>query len=279
MKNITTPLKNHLGQEVTTLCTCWKAIRTDGQVYGFTDLDIDITFEGVTYLSTAGYTPTAITTSSELNVDDLQVEAIITHDLITEADLYAGKWDYAEIDFFQLNYQDLTQGKMGLRRGWLGEVSAKNNSFVAEHRSLTQKLQQSIGRVIAPGCDAVLGDTRCALDLAAFTFAGVVETVTSRREFDDSSLTQDDAYFDYGLVTWVTGDNAGLKMEVKTYLVGSVILQLPMPYEVQVGDTYSIVAGCNKTTDHCKNKFVNYVNYQGYPDVPGNDSLMRAGTE
>jgi hypothetical protein len=44
MKTISSGMSSHLSEEVTTLCTCWKIVRQDGQVFGFTDHDMDLTF-------------------------------------------------------------------------------------------------------------------------------------------------------------------------------------------------------------------------------------------
>lgn len=275
MKAISVQLNSHLQEEVTTLCTCWKAVLTNGDIFGFTDHTSDLTFEGLLYKASTGYTPTAVTTNSALNVDNLDVQAILSDESITEGDLLAGLWDYAEVLIFQVNYQDLTQGPLELRRGWLGQVDSSRSSFNAELRGLTQKLQTSIGRVYAPTCDATLGDARCTVDLTPFTFAGTVQVVTSRRDFTDSALVNAAGYFDYGILTWLAGLNTGLQMEVKTFLAGNILLQLAMPYEVAIGDTFNVVAGCNKTKAHCKDKFINYINFRGFPDVPGLDQLFK----
>jgi len=276
MKSPSVALKAHFQQEVTSLCTCWKATLVNGDVYGFTDHTRNIRFQSVDYLASSGYTPTAVATSGKLDVDNLDIEGLLSSDLITDGDLIAGLWDFAEIEIFQINYNDLTMGSMQLRKGWLGEVNARKSVFTAELRGMTQKLQQTIGRIFTPSCDATLGDTRCKKDLTTFTFSGTVQTVTSQRQFLDASLVNADAYFDYGLVQWLTGTNAGLTMEVKTYTVGNVLMQLPMAYAIEVGDTYNIIAGCNKILlGDCKTKFNNVINFRGFDSVPGNDNLMK----
>ncbi len=73
-------------------------------------------------------------------------------------------------------------------------------------------------------------------------------------------------------------------MEVKEYLntTGSnaqITLALPMPYPVSLGDTYSLVKGCDKTIQTCFATFNNVVNFRGEPNVPGLDSMLEtAGT-
>ena len=276
MKAISLALKNHHALEVTTLATCWKATLKKGTVYGFTDHTENLTFNGIIYLASTGYTPTSVSTSSDFSVDNLDIQALLSADSITEADLFAGLWDYAEIENFQVNYKDLTQGALQLRKGWLGEINAQKSSFTAELRGLMQKLQQGLGRVISPACDAVLGDARCGLNLTLFTFARTVDSVISRRQFNCAALIQANAYFDYGLVTWTSGLNIGLSMEVKTYTVGNVLLQMPMPFEIAAGDAFNIVAGCAKRRfEDCRDKFSNVLNFRGFPDVPGTDEIVK----
>lgn len=276
MRTISAGLNTHLQGSVTTLATCWKATLKNSTVYGFTDHTENITYNSVVYQASTGYTPTNISTTENLSVDNLEVMGMLSASSIADADIEAGLWDYAEIEIFQVNYKDLTQGALLQRKGWLGEVRTGKTVFTAELRGMAQKLQQTIGELYSPTCRATLGDARCGKDLTAFTFTGTVETVTSNRQFTDSGLVQSDAYFDYGLITWTGGLNVGLSMEVKTYTTGAVLLQLPMPYSVQVGDSFSIVAGCAKRIiEDCKTKFNNVVNFRGEPYFPGNDALYK----
>jgi len=276
MRTIPVALASHFQQETMTIATCWKATLKNGTVYGFTDHTSNLVFDAVTYLASAGYTPSSITTTEALSVDNLEVVGMLSNDAIADADIHAGLWDYAEIEIFQVNYADLTQGALYLRKGWLGEVRTGRSVFSAELRGMTQKLQQTIGELYSPSCRATLGDTRCGVNLASFTFNGTVQTVTSNRQFTDSGLAQANGYFDYGIITFTGGLNAGISMEVKTYTTGAVLLQLPMPYGVQVGDTFSIVAGCAKRIiEDCKTKFNNVVNFRGEPYFPGVDQLYK----
>ncbi len=274
---ISIALEAHLQGEVLTLATCWRARLTNGTVYGFTDHTSDLEFMGNTYLASTGYTPTAVTTNSNLSVDNLDVEGYLDSEAISEGDIFAGLWDYAEIEIFQVNYKDLTQGFLGLRRGWLGQIKTGRSTFVAELRGLLQPLQQTIGELFTPGCRYKLGYARCQKDLTDFTFTASVDSVTSNREFSSAALDQADEYFDYGEFTWTSGLNAGLTMEVKTYTVGEVLLQLNMPYAIAASDEFIIIAGCKKTgrDGHCKIKFDNYPNFGGFEDVPGIDKMMK----
>ena len=49
MRNISTELEAHFSSGCTSLATCWKLMRKDGTVMGFTDHDQDIVFDSITY--------------------------------------------------------------------------------------------------------------------------------------------------------------------------------------------------------------------------------------
>jgi len=42
-------LLSHLETGFTTVCRCWSILRTDGVKLGFTDHDVDLVFDGLTY--------------------------------------------------------------------------------------------------------------------------------------------------------------------------------------------------------------------------------------
>ena len=284
MKTLTPQLTAHLAGEVTTLATCWKLTRRDGTLMGFTDHDQDITYNSLTYKAATGFTPSAIDNSASLRVDNLDVEGMLSSGSLTEADIFAGLYDFARIDIFQLNYLDTSQGILKLRRGWLGEVSLSKQQFTAEVRGLTQALAQNIGEYFAPSCRATLGDTRCKIDMGPHTTTGSVTTANTTLSFFDTARTEASALFTNGKITFTSGANNGLSMEVKEYSYsattgGFISLTLPMPYSILVGDSYSLQKGCDKTLATCLSRFNNVLNFRGEPHVPGLDKMLEtAGT-
>lgn len=92
-----------------------------------------------------------------------------------------------------------------------------------------------------------------------------------------ATLMPTSEYFQNGLVTWITGLNAGLAAEVKLYSIGYLELFQPMPYTVAVGDTYTVNAGCDKQLTTCIGRFSNVVNFRGFPHIPGMDQMMQHG--
>lgn len=173
------------------MCTCWRAVLQNGTVYGFTDHPEDLVVDGVIYRAATGFTPSAVVGTNTLAVDNMEVQGMLNSDGITEGDLNAGLWDYAEIFIFQVNYADLTMGQLKLARGRLGEVTSKRNDFVAELRGLTDAYSRMIGELYSPACRAQLGDSRCGIDLSTHTVTGTVQAVSADgRVIGDSARTE-----------------------------------------------------------------------------------------
>lgn len=279
MRTISPQLEAHFAGGLTTLATCWKIIRQDAQELGFTDHDQKLVIDSSDYDSLAGFTPTTVESKSNMSVDNLDVEGQTFPSKITEEDLLAGVYDYAEIEIFIVNYKDLTQGKLVVKRGRLGEVTLNSQMFQAEVRGLTQHLSQTIGEVYSPSCRAILGDSRCKVSLAGFTVTTTITEVINNQTFKASALSQAAGWFTGGEVEWTSGNNDGRRMEVKEFAGTQVVLALPMGKSISVGDSVKVIAGCDKTRETCQSKFSNILNFRGEPDVPGVDQLLTtAGT-
>jgi uncharacterized phage protein (TIGR02218 family) len=266
----------HLEGDVTQLVTCWKITRRDAAVFGFTDAAQDLTIGGILYESALGYNATDIKTSEDLAVDNLNLQGFIDSASITEPDLIAGLWDFAEVEIFETIESNPVGNVRPLRRGRIGEVSLGRTVFEAELRGMSQAFTQQLCELTSPTCRAQLGDARCGVALGPLTVTGTVTSVTNPRVWTDSTRAEAAGYFTFGRVTWTSGPNAGSAMEIKTHAASGVMtLQLPMPYAVAVGHAYSMVPGCDKLLATCRDKFSNVDNFRGEPHLPGMDALLR----
>jgi uncharacterized phage protein (TIGR02218 family) len=52
-------------------------------------------------------------------------------------------------------------------------------------------------------------------------------------------------------------------------------LSLPMLSAISAGHTFSVIAGCQKRLEDCRDKFSNVLNFQGEPHLPGIDQLTQ----
>lgn len=439
-KTISPAFATYLGQPYQQLCTCWMVTRQDGQIFAFTDHDESLnlplayfpTQGGRVYQAAVGYRASNMQASSDLDIDNMEVQGVLFDSTtITESSLYAGKWDFARVSIFLVNWSDFTMGPVPLMAGHIGKVTMELGFFRAELRSLMQAYTRSLVALRTPACRADLGDTRCKVKLAPSAWApstgyattspydagigGVVRpTVANGRYFYATTggsssgseptwnttigatttdggvtwtanyaltvaasvdavnpnnqtiycaaLTQpgptggvvitaitnsnpghvtlaapvpvqtgeaitlsailgmpllnvvtiahnvsgntfdlgintssvaiygtfggsglatplgNTGFFDGGVVTFTSGDNIGLAMEVKTYVPGQVTLALPMPYTIRAGDGFTIRAGCDKQITICKTRFKNIYNMRAEPYIPGQDRLMQIGS-
>ena len=274
VRSISAALQAHLNEEATTIAMLWRLTRQDDVVMGFTNYDVDIEHNGLTYVAMEGFSPSEVKINDDFSVNNSDVEGILSSGVITEAHLSGGVYDFATVEVFYINPNDVPAGAILIKRGYVGEVQMNNGTFVAEVRGLGEHLQRTIGEVYSPNCRATLGDARCGVDIEVLTVAGSVTEVIDNQTFKDSSLTQENAYFIGGRVKWTSGSNNLLTMEVKEFLATEVVLMLPMTSNIDIGDTFEIISGCDKSLKTCNDKFSNILNFRGEPNVPGNDKIF-----
>lgn len=270
MKNITKELKEHLSNSVLSIATCWKLTLTSNEVMGFTDCDRDLTVENVVYQSHAGFTASAIVNNSDLAIDNLEIEGVLSSNNIKEEDILAGKYDFAQIEIFLVNYNNLSHGSLNMHYGTLERITLDNGRFIAQVQGLSAKLTQNIGKLYSTLCRAEFCDNKCKLDSHKFTKFSAVTSVINNYSFQDESLTEDDDYYKHGIVKFTTGANSGLIFTIREYHKGNVTLFMQVPHKIMKKDQYAIIAGCDKRFFTCKNKFNNVKNFRGEPHIPGN---------
>ncbi|MCE3608079.1 DUF2163 domain-containing protein [Massilia sp. P8910] len=221
MPKLTPPaLIAHMRGNTPSNCTLWKVDFPDGRKLSFTDSDVDIVYDdgtgGRVFTSKTGFNPSAIESTSNLSVDNSEVAGVKDDEFIREADVRAGIWDGAEVWVYRVNPKDLTMGHEILNRGTIGNITTGRDDIQVEVRGFSQRLQQQSNHIVAPHCTAFLGDSRCKINLASYTFPGTVTSVLSNQSFG-TDLVKPVAYFAKGLVHWLTGANAGLRKDVKFF--------------------------------------------------------------
>jgi uncharacterized phage protein (TIGR02218 family) len=277
MKTLPAALEAHLGTGVTTLAKCWKLTTIAGDVLGFTDHDRTLSFGGVDYLAQSGFSATEIESKLGFAPDNLDVTGALDDERLSEIRLRAGDFDGAAFEIWLVNWQDVSQRTL-LRTGSLGEVSHGELGFTAELRGLTHLLDQPQGRVFQYGCDAVVGDARCTVDLTlpAYHGAGTVLLAAEDRRLSVAGLDGFAAnWFTGGLLTWVSGTNAGRSTAVKFHRIEDGAIRLALwqaaPFPIAAGDAFTVTAGCDRQFATCRAKFANALNFRGFPHMPGND--------
>jgi uncharacterized phage protein (TIGR02218 family) len=65
-----------------------------------------------------------------------------------------------------------------------------------------------------------------------------------------------------------------LKLDITLDLVGMMKAEAPVR-PIEVGDDFSVVAGCDERLETCRDRFANVVNFRGFPHIPGQDTVIR----
>jgi uncharacterized phage protein (TIGR02218 family) len=275
-------MQAHLDSGATTLCWCWRLTRRDGVRYGFTDHDRDLVFDGTTFEAASGFTASELAANVGLSADNSEAQGALRSDRLGETELAQGLYDDAKVELYRVNWRQPAQ-RVLMSTGSLGEVKRGRREFKAEVRGLSHYLQQSCGRLIQYGCDALLGDARCGIaagEGSAWRVEGSVGAPRSRHAFIAAGIGgHDSGWFSRGVLTWRTGANAPASMEVKQHYVdddGTVLVELwqDMAVDIGAGDGFSLVVGCDKQFSTCRERFANQHNFRGFPHVPGNDYIV-----
>lgn len=270
----------HLATGATSVCRCWALVRSDGWTRGFTDHDTDLEFDGIVFHADTGLSARALQQTTGLSVDNSEAVGALSDMSITEDDILAGRYDGAEVRAWLVNWSAPEERVLQFQ-GSVGEVMRGAGAFQAELRGLTEALNQPQGRVYQKPCSAVLGDGYCRFDLntPGFFEERAVEVVEETRIFQFAEMPGfDDRWFERGTLRVLSGRAEGLVGVVKNDRAlkdgRRIELWERIALPIEPGDLIRIEAGCDKRAATCKLKFQNYINFRGFPHIPGEDWLM-----
>ena len=297
MKAIPAALQAHYDTGATSMASAILIQRADGALYGFTSAAAPLVLDLSPWASASwnlatqtafafdaqqGLDVSTIVTTSGFSVDNLDLTTLDDGSLFDRDDVMAWRWRNAAFRLFRYRWDvpapTIANDVETMMRGTFGEVTLGENTFTIELRGIAQKLQQPIGIVSQKTCRVRFGSQgpgQCNKDPAPFTFSKTVTAVTNKQTFTAAGAEPAD-YFGEGIVTFTSGNNAGVSQKVRTFEAGVFTLVLPMVLDVQVGDAFTAVAGCRKRLmEDCKTKFANVINFQGEPHRPTVDDLVK----
>jgi uncharacterized phage protein (TIGR02218 family) len=189
-----------------------------------------------------------------------------------------GLFDFALVNVWTVymplgSYGDVSNGVETKFLGQIAETTEINSTHVTfavgdPFYLLNLKIPT---RTFKPDCAWNFGDGNCNPPggISAFTQAftaasgSTVWSLTPATAFSQAA-----GYFTQGIATCVSGANAGLSQTVKLHASGVLTMMNPWLIAPNVGDTFSVVAGCDRTPTMCQNKFSNLVNFGGTTFVP-----------
>lgn len=279
MRRLPEALAAHLATAETTLCRAWRVTCRDGFRLGLTEHDQVLVFAGTRFEPGTGFAATEASSASGLAAPGAEVRGGFSSEAITEADLAAGRYDGARVECFLVNWQAAEDQHALVTVQEIGEVSRAGPGFSAELRSFAHRLQQPEGRIYNRRCDADLGDARCRVDMGVANrrVSGVVAGVLAADRLTVSGLPDlAEGHFRLGHLSFDGGLLAGrrLAIEESSAVVGGLVtlrLWLPLEARPAAGDAVTLTVGCDKSFAACRDKFLNPLNFRGFPQMPGSD--------
>lgn len=272
-------LQAHLATRSTTLCRAWQVRRADGVTLGFTDHDRDLTFAGVIFAAGTGLTASALQHTTGMAVDNSEALGALSDASVREEDIAAGRYDGAEVTVFLVNWSNVAERSV-LFRGHFGEITRSNGAFRVELRGQTEALNRTTGRVYHAECGARLGDALCRVDvdLPAHSVTLPLAAIRDGRMFDLGPLEGfAPGWFAGGQIVVRSGRAAGQTVAILADrdIAGRRIVESwhAMAVLPEAGDLLRLVTGCDKRAATCRAKFDNFLNFRGFPHIPGEDWL------
>lgn len=252
---------------MTTLCRAWAITRPDGEAYGFTDHDRDLTFEGVTFRADTGLTAAALAQSTGLSVDNTEALGALTDAAVREDDIEAGRFDGADVRAWLVNWADPDVRWLQFR-GSIGEIRRAGGAFHAELRGLTEALNRPLGRIFQKPCTAVLSDKGCRFDASTLGYRhdGPADRIIDGRVFEWNDLGGfEPGWFLRGRLDVLDGPAKGLWGMIKHDVVENGVRRIelwePIRGTLDSGARLRLTAGCDKRFDTCRLKFNNLLNF------------------
>jgi len=221
-----------------------------------------------------------------------------------------GYFDAAEVSL--VFYERITGSYEYMFRGVIaGQSEGDLDERTFKAKDLLYYLEETIPKfVYQRQCNHTLYDYNCRVDKDAFRADAAIDAIYEydKRIVVSTGLENFGAnWFRNGIITVTSGANAGQSRRVMlssssklsnedfvrygmsldnwslfsaVYIlmptnVGVLYLDKPFWNEFAVGDAFSVWAGCDKSSDTCKNKFNNLINFLGFEYIPESDTALK----
>lgn len=261
-------------RELDTVATFWRIYRRDGAALAFTSHDRDLSFGGIRHLAAPGMIPAAIRLTSELSNDSAEVQGVLNHDSIREAELAAGLFDEAAIEIGAVDWTNLDHHT--LYTGQIGRIEDDSTQFAAELRSTKSLLEQDLVPRTSPTCRAEFCGRGCGLSAARFTAMRTIAGIDLEANRVRFAGLDGEAHVD-GRLRFLAGPQTGVAFGIIDAEGEWLVLDRPLVAGTPPDTRAELREGCDHTIATCDTRFGNAANFRGEPFLPGNDLLARYG--
>jgi len=258
------------GEEITRCFLC--SMNNGPTTVRMTSHDTDLVVGGQTYLKTPGFTLSRYTLKNGGEPATLDVEIPFSDDgPIYADDVRHGGWRGATFTVWIADWGNSPANTEILMDGFVGLTAFSDRlKGTMELVTLADKLKDIVLFTVQPKCTFRFCSRFCGVDETDWRLSGTVSGVTSRKKFTSSRTPQAGKSYIHGKVTWITGDNANREGWLRTWDVATGLFEMvtEFPFEIQVGDTFYALPGCQKTRAACDS-------FDNIDRFPGFDFVMR----
>ena len=282
---------------------CLRITAVDGDAIRLAGYPFDIVMgNGVTYSADFGYEFSGLLYEGGSSPSVMDLDGLLNSAGVSKDGLSSGKWDGARMHLFATDWAYPTEDEEPMGLFLFGKSSYDGISYTVEMMSLIDALNQPVGRVETALCPWTLFDqsiggellpyavSRCSgprdsnMDgpvMSDYLVTGSITGKDSNLSFYDSSRVEVDDYFVRGEIKFTTGLNTNLKpMKIKAWdsALKKITLYDDAPLNIEVGDEYSMIPGCNKRrVEDCISKYSNAKNFGGCDTVPPVEAVSEIG--
>ncbi len=267
-----------------TIAMCLRIACTNGTTIRVTRYPKDLSMSnGQIYLTGSGYDLTGYESTNGFSPSSIDLEGILGFAGVTREAVASGVFDGARAYLFACNYLNPVEDYEPIAASFLGKATLTEQGYRFEEMALIDALNQTIGKTYTPACTNKFGGQEyagCKVNLAPLTVTGTLSTVTSSTIMRDSTRTESADYFAYGTIQFTSGQNAGLKpLEIKRHEAdGTIETFEPFYFTPAPGDVYTLIPGCRKRLEDCRDKWNNVVNFGGFPNMPNASAYSQIGS-
>lgn len=118
-------------------------------------------------------------------------------------------------------------------------------------------------------CPHFLYDQDCTVDPANFRVPAVIKTMTATEIVLVADPNKEGNYFQGGVIEWQATDEGTLDRRMIQSSSGTGLVIFGLTDGLAVGMAVNLYPGCNRTYNHCKNRFNNLANSGGFEFMPG----------
>ena len=253
-------------------------LATNGAVYAWTNLDVPVTYGGVTYSASGPMiSGLKLRQTADLEVDKQRtVISARPSDLVgvmpVLVAIRAGLFDGAEIVRTRVFLTDPASatviGGVIMFKGRVSTVDrcGRTQAELTVASDLVVLDQDMPRNLWSPTCNHVLYDTGCALSRAAYSYNYTCAAGSTQSVINCSGASP---VFNQGTLTMTSGQNAGISSTVRSASVYAWMnLMYPLPFAPATGDAFTVSFGCDHTMGTCRGVFNNLLNFRGFPFIP-----------